>query len=78
MLVDVKIYDNKMLSEMMSSVIAENLGENVLELGCGNGAISINTIKNDKNVKRITLSDINPVAISFAKANVNNYILQEN
>lgn len=78
MLIDIDVYNNPIISELMSQTIIEELNDNMtssLELCCGNGIISFHL--DAEKLQKIVLTDINEQAINIAKLNMKQTIFQK-
>jgi 16S rRNA (guanine1207-N2)-methyltransferase len=61
---------------LIEALLDQDLGGSGLDLGCGNGVISV-VLKSFKNKLNLTLSDINERAVNLARKNLDLYQFDE-
>lgn len=60
-------------AQMIVSMMPDQNGKEVLEIGCGTGVLSLFSVF--QGAKNITAVDINPIAVENTKENFNKYKL---
>ena len=69
--------NSDILYQKIYNDIKDKTDLHILEIGCGSGAISL-ALKQNTNSNSFTMSDINDIAISYAKQNAQLNNLEEN